>query len=584
MFIKSLNDYYQENHREKDESGNRIFPDFGYSSERVTFRLCLTKNGEFEAIDIISTVMFLPSNVTLDIIRTSSPVASHWFGNEKYLFGSSFKKGFAFLDCPKQLDSFLKLHEEVQNQVKNNSLKLALKFLQSVRNGSFNLTPIWEVYNSTKERGSVVISVDGHLLHEEKDLIKHWDDKVKNHKAAVGVCMITGKKQNLQKLHAKIKIRGGVAGGCSLVSFNNESQVSYQKFGDAPLAFIGARVAFAYSTVLNHFLLSYMNHSELGDSQLVFWTHKQKENFFCRIFQKFFMGFKKEDDTPAELKAAVGALMEGVVPNIIPDDSKFSLAMISPNNGRAYVREFIEQPLREMAVNVAQHCLDMKLINFDGSEIKLPSLYALSYVSVSGNSDERPSSKTCESLLRSVLKGEPYSPSLVYQVLEHTLKPFSEGDSYRRNLQCMFLKANLNRNYRSEGGKEITVALDKNRDSIGYLLGRLLALSNRIQAASFGRSPNKTLEDNFRASLARAPVMVFGDLINKVSAHLAQLRRKNKGLYVVLEKEYNEIFSKLPPNIPKMLDHSQQAEFVLGFQHQYASHFTKNPNKESNNG
>jgi CRISPR-associated protein Csd1 len=601
MIIKSLTEYYENNLNAKNHNKEKIFPEYGYSKERVNFKLSLTKSGNFESLVFFPKILQLPCDMVLDIVRTSNPEASHFYGNEKYIFGSSFKKSTTFLDVQNHyktkersspLDVFIKEHEKIFQITHNKVLESTLKFLKIVQAGSLNKSSIKEIkrlYESKKERGNIIICVDGDFLHEQKDLLKYWENKVKNHGGFYGSCMITGKKQRFQRLHGKIR-GAGLSSGSTLVSFNRSAHISYVKSEGEPLAPIGARTAFAYCTILNHFLSENKNHATFDEDLYVFWTTWHKENFICRLFKKFLITEKdeeSEDATLSQLNGAVNSLIKGEKPSpgAIPDDSKFSLAVLSPSGkGRLYLREFVDQPLKAMLKNVSQHYADIAFLNLQD---KLP-LYTLSWISVSGKSKkEKPPKNVYRSLLRSVVMGEPYSHSLALTVLKHTFKPYAKGESYRRIMQCRFLKAYLNRKYRYDYRKEITVSLDYRKEitvsldlerrNIGYLLGRLLAISDKILWASMDcKPPNKTYEDRFLGSLGRAPLSVFKDLTDKVSAHLSKLKKNKRGLGIILDKEYTTVFSLIiAGEIPMVLDFDEQAEFIIGFQQQKHRQLTK---------
>ena len=119
------------------------------------------------------------------------------------------------------------------------------------------------------------------------------------------------------------------------------------------------------------------------------------------------------------------------------------------------------------------------------------------------------------------------------------------------------------------------MGLDRERDNIGYLLGRVLAIGDCIQSTSIGHGgPNRNFSDSFRGSLGTTPRMVLKNIDDKINFHLSKIKRNAKGLGISLHKEYSEIFGRIN-SVPAVLGMDDQVEFVLGYQHQYQSQFTK---------
>jgi CRISPR-associated protein Csd1 len=241
--------------------------------------------------------------------------------------------------------------------------------------------------------------------------------------------------------------------------------------------------------------------------------------------------------------------------------------VLSGNNGRVYMRDFLEHSIKDIVERAHQHLKDIAL---DGKQV---SLQSLAWACVGNGSNESPPKPVYRALLRSVIEGEQYPYQAVLTSLGLCLKP----EGLRRN-RVALIKGYLNRKYRNEGRKEFDVGLNEDATGIGYLLGRLLAVADDIQSASLGHGPNKSFSDRFRGALGATPGLVFHDIMNKVQAHMAKLKKVNPGLQVCLDKKLSAIIEKIDTGaIPQRMAVDQQAEYVLGYYHQYQAKFNKAP-------
>ena len=111
-------------------------------------------------------------------------------------------------------------------------------------------------------------------------------------------------------------------------------------------------------------------------------------------------------------------------------------------------------------------------------------------------------------------------------------------------------------------------------DCLPYCLGRLFAVLEKIQS---GANPglNSTIMDKYFNSASATPAVIFPPLMNLSENHLKKLRRDKPGYAVNLEKERNEIVSKLPISYPARMTLAEQGSFQLGYYHQNIALYTK---------
>lgn len=115
------------------------------------------------------------------------------------------------------------------------------------------------------------------------------------------------------------------------------------------------------------------------------------------------------------------------------------------------------------------------------------------------------------------------------------------------------------------------MALDKEQPSIGYQLGRLFSVLERIQEEA-NPGLNATIRERYYGSACSSPVMVFGTLMRLKNHHLAKL--ENKGRAINLERLVGEIVARFD-DFPPHLDLHEQGRFAIGYYHQRQDFFTK---------
>ncbi len=124
------------------------------------------------------------------------------------------------------------------------------------------------------------------------------------------------------------------------------------------------------------------------------------------------------------------------------------------------------------------------------------------------------------------------------------------------------------------------MALDKTYDNIGYVLGRLFAVLERIQEQAQGRSLNKTIRDTYFGAASSTPLVTFVRLDKLAIHHLSKVRNSGKST-VWLEQLMQEVKGMiLPQGIPAILSLEDQGRFSIGYYHQRQDFFTKKETEE----
>jgi len=379
---------------------------------------------------------------------------------------------------------------------------------------------------------------------------------------------VTGEKDTVERLHPALKgVRGANTSGANIVGFNLNA---FRSFGrhqgeNAP---VGKQAAFAYTTALN-FLLGKDSAQKLqvGDATTVFWTARASP---LETQVADFFGEPKKDD-PDRHTEAVRALYESVETGAFVTDSDqtpFYALGLAPNAARISVRFWHRGTVAEMAGRFRQHFEDIAIVHGPKEKQYLSLWRLLVSTAALGKSENIPPNLAGETM-RAILEGLPYPQTLLQAAVRRNRA--EQNVPYAR---AALIRACINRSTRSidpQKEEELTVSLDLTNTNIGYRLGRLFAVLERIQERA---SPgiNATIRDRFYGAASGTPVTVFGNLMRLKNHHLAKL--ENAGERINFERTLGEIMGEIA-DFPSHLSLGDQGRFAIGYYHQKQAFFTK---------
>ena len=389
--------------------------------------------------------------------------------------------------------------------------------------------------------------------------------------AEKGVCLISGEQEAIENLHPAIKgVWGGNTSGTNIVNFNLPAFCSFgKKQGEnAP---VGKSSVFAYVTALNTMLgKDSLNRMQIGEASTVFWGEKPstlEENLGPLLSEpdkdnpeKGIDAVRALFNSPQAGKLAVQAEEEKTI--------RFYVLGLSPNAARLAIRFWINSTVGEMEGNLRKHFEDLK-VDCPSFEIErnggfLSVFRLLVNVAVQGKSDNIPPNIEGD-LMQAILEGKPY-PRTLFNCTISRIRAEREINYPR----AAIIKAFLNRiNYNNPNYKEITVSLDKENHNIGYCLGRLFAVLEKLQSEA-NPGINATIRDRFYGAASGTPITVFPNLMRLMGHHISKL--DNPGRVVNLEKLFGEIIDKVPA-FPNTLTMEDQGNFAIGYYHQKQDFF-----------
>lgn len=404
----------------------------------------------------------------------------------------------------------------------------------------------------------VALSAGGPVV--ARDAVRHYwrehyqkANAARNEKGGEGMCIISGKIGPIAPTHEKIKgvaSLGGQTAGVSLMSFDKEAFRSYgwEQNANSP---ISPDRAAAYVLALNDLLkrghTSRIDHCGVG---FLFWTKKFVKKTPVSIL---------EEADPEEVKQLL-LLAEGAQ----PDANEFYLLGVSGNGGRLLVRFWLHESLESVLKNVAGWFKGLRISSpFTGGIAEPPKLWQLLG---SLARDEPPPDRAIQLIRRAIL-GQPLGRTILAGALARLR--VASGKERLSSVRAGLIRLCVNDH---NGEPKMSEELDPNLNHPAYICGRLLALYDGLQYQAQGEV-NANVSDRYYSLASTYPALAFPKLSELGLRHLKKLRRDNRGAAVNIEKEIQEIHTRLAAagaTFPPPLSIEDQGRFAIGYHHQRA--------------
>ena len=431
-------------------------------------------------------------------------------------------------------------------------------------------------------------------------------------------CLVTGAPvAEVGKFPMLKKVPGGSTSGISLVSVNAKAFESFGLGGNdnAPVSRGAAEAA---ATALNRLIdPAFPDPADpgrtlparsvrLGDTATCFWAtadDRDAQGLTDELAGEF--AAAGTDDEPAETEDDVREVYRSVWrgrEKAIETPGAFYVLILSGQQGRAVVRDWIETTLADAVRHVARHFDDFRVARTalkkgEPASTEAPPLWrALDALVAPGRDGVLPASLAAGAM-RAAFTGVPYPFGLLQRAL---LRERAEagGDDWiaaaRRDARAAVLRAVLNRRRRPSPADpdppaaarfpEVPEMLNPNLDSPGYALGALLAVLERLQQAALG-DVNASVVDRYFGAASAAPRAVFVRLLKNARHHAKKAgdadRPGDRALAFKLDRIVDHFCSRFEivrkpdgkhdrypyavGGLPPHLDLEQQGLFVLGY-------------------
>lgn len=517
--------------------------------------------------------------------KTANVRAQFLYENAEYVFGVRPIANNAQLKSERRLqeqrEAFRESVEQCANATGDEGTLAIAAFLDRVRDGLAVPLP------DDVEPGDLfafVYSPDVDLLvHQRPKVRAYWQALRRQSTQSVAAmsCVVTGEAidgpPNVDQLK---KVPGGRSGGTSLVSFNFAASESHRwkRNRNAP---VSRNAAEACITALNRLLDPTKTPRRsvriAKDAVLCYWSSDRSADSFLDPLSAL---LAVED--PARVGDLYRSIWRGIPP-VLSNPAAFYGLTMSGALARTAIRGWFVSTVTDVARNLAQHFADLLIV-----PLRTPStgqdrtttlpLQALIESLAPPGRDSSASPQLAAQFVAAALQGTPYPQSVLQRALERTraeaAKLNNDGlDGWhareRQDGRSSLIKAVLRRN---AGHKEIGEHMDPANSNPGYLLGRLLAVIERLQATALGEV-NAGVVDRYFAAASVTPRSVFVRLLRNARHHARKAldEPQTTGTARWLERQIDEIAAPFNPKdngFPAYLDLDQQGLFVLGYHQQ----------------
>ena len=343
MILNELSKYYQRLLKDPDVA----ICEPGFSPEKISFRIVITKEGKFVNLEDLRTedkLKPIPIIVPkFDGKVTSGIKPDFLWGKSHYTIGTKSVENEQ-IETFEHRKRFIELIDDVIGEtalefpsalaIKNFcSDDLEISTLKQHRHYSdfLNKFAVFEVQGT----GFSTVFGDETILAKWRG---HYAKSATGKEMEQGLCLVSGEYGSLTTTHPtirqKITSSKSAKNRMPFISCNIDSGESYnkEKGNNAPVSSIQA----AYFTgALNYLIDNNSQNILMGDTRVLFWAEKNKksESFFYNIFDSE----NRNDEKINELKVILKKVVKGLFPEEFNDKSLFFVLGLSPNIGRISV-------------------------------------------------------------------------------------------------------------------------------------------------------------------------------------------------------------------------------------------------------
>ena len=433
-------------------------------------------------------------------------------------------------------------------------------------------------------------ATEDRLLTERPKVRAYWKSLRRQASAEGGRvrCLVTGTLGPPVARHTVLKyVPGATSSGVPLVSFNQRAFESYG-WGGNDNAVVSRQAAETYATALQRLLhpappdparpgvtLPRRNLRLNPDTAVCFWAAEAGAQDFTSVIVPLL------EADPEQVAELYRSIWRGRQPAEL-DPGAFYALTLSGAQGRVIVRGWLESTVGEVARNLARHFADLEIVRNTPKpkdrELppQLPLRTLLASLAVLGKSDNIPAPLAGQ-LVAAALRGAPYPLSVLQRAVGRARAEIGRtdwGDLERRDARAALIKAVLNRRGRLAAGdfKEVRPEMDPENTHPGYLLGRMMAVIERLQQLALG-DVNASVTDRYFSAASAAPRAVFVRLLKNARHHARKAKDDDSraGAARWLDRQLDELAERFDPQhngFPAHLSLEEQGLFILGYHQQ----------------
>ena len=552
MILKALYDYYN---RCEGLSAK------GLEQKEIGYLIVIDKDGAFVRIE--SRMKDKKTAQTFLVLQTIKRSGRKYapnilWDNYEYVIGGADESA-------KKHDTFIRMIEKLKEQVSSDRYLNAISEFYKKNEKLEDIIKndvLYEEMHKSKKNISFLLQGESKIAAENE---KVWN-LILNQSAddgIYGICLVTGKKDSVARLHTTIKLTKDTG---PLVSFKTDR--GYDSYGKEQgyNAQISGDAEFAYTTALNAMLQKGShNKFSVGNRTFVFWASSNSEAAEQTEGSLFdLLGYTEEevDDPNAKIeqvRKVFKAINSGSLKTSLED--RFYILGLAPNSARIAVVYWSECSLKEFAGKILCHFKDMEIK--DTRIDKKPYMgikSILAAVTLNGKQSEA-TPNLPEAVVKSIFQGTPY-PFTLFSACIRRIRAESGSKDAIRIARMAIIKAYLNRT--NSNNKKIEIMLDKSNTNQGYLCGRLFAVLENLQYAA---NKQDSIRSGYMYAASSTPSAVYPTILKLSNSHYSKLAKDKKGLAIYFDNQKKEIMAQIS-DFPDTLDLSDQGRFFLGYYHQ----------------
>lgn len=546
--------------------------------------------------------------VPIQFVRTSGDAAFFAVDKPDYIFGLTAAK-------PNRLGLFYRQLTECADATGDPSARAAAAFGAKLATmGTDARIALLPKDIATGDLMAFRVGVDTDLLHDRPAVKGYWKAQRSPPAGSVNVttdrrCLISWTPVGEVEVFKKIKnMPGDDSGGLSLVSFNEPAWESYgwAKRDNAPVTREAAEAAVrALSRLLDPRPLNGVGDPlpvrrvRLGDNTaVVFWSPAPAAKV-QGVLDALPVLFDPPDDI-ADVGTLLNAVRTGVTKELATPAAFYAMTLTSVT-GRIVVRDWLASTVSDLEQNLRRHFADLDCVRQTPDAKGKPSRGVMRLdelmdaIAAPGAKAKIPTALASD-FVHAAMHGTPYPFGILQRALLRA-RAEASGDEWadfvRRDARAAMLKAILNRRRRldpeaADRYPEVYRDMDPTNDNIGYNLGALLAVLERLQEAAL-KMVNASVVDRYFNAASATPRNAFDRLLRNARHHAkkAQEDEDTKGQAFGLERLIDELVGRVnvsptPPDsavkpkrtptplaigFPVSLDLEQQGLFVIGYHH-----------------
>ena len=552
----------------------------GWSSVKISYALCLNRQGELEAVVPLLTettvgkkVILAPrqTNLPAPVKRASNVLPNFLWDNSSYLLGVDEKgKPERSRSCFRACGE---LHHRLLDSVDCPTAKAILAYFDTWQPENARSHPaLGDCWQDLMKGANLIFRVNGQFAQDDPAIRDAWNTNYGDVQGEKQQCLVTGKPDVAEAVHPAIKgVAGAQSSGAALISFNAPAFCSYGKEQslNAP---VGKYAAFAYTAALNYLLADKDSvHQIGGNTTVVCWAEGAEAQYSLFTSLSLFGDALPEGMSDSDLRSALEILSQGLPCEELKLDPNrpFYMLGLAPNAARLSVRFFCRNSFGALIQNVNSHHQRMEIV---GKQFDITPLWAMLRETANLNTtDKSPSPVMAGAVARAIIMGTDYPVSL----LEATMLRIRAERKITPG-RAAILKAYYLKNTNDLCPKEVlTVSLNETSTNIPYTLGRLFAVYEALQESA-NPGINATIKDKYFNSASATPATIFPILDNLSQKHL---RKLDTGLRISYDRQIGVLKNILGETNPVRLSLPEQGSFNLGYYHQKQFRYTKKEEK-----